>query len=222
MHLVSELDGSRTAQLGCTQLPNATVKEARKIREDWVSYLRDNPTAFENLWFVSRVPQDLFDAICCQTDLEFLYLKWGAYKDLSALRNLKKLKFLRIGTGASVQDISALGDMPSLQVLSLENFQKISDYSVLGKLTGLLELEVGGKQFAETYIPVDDLEFLRTMKSLRALTLINLRLASHSYLPICDLVSLERLALPWNRDVDRDQDVISAMLPNVLPFRGSK
>jgi hypothetical protein len=71
------------------------------ILAEWFDFLRSNRKTFRALHFASRVPQNLFDAACCQDDLEELRFKWGAYSDLSAIKNLKNLKILYIGSGAS-------------------------------------------------------------------------------------------------------------------------
>jgi Leucine-rich repeat (LRR) protein len=117
------------------------------------------------------VPQTLFDAACCQENLEELRFKWGAYTNLSALEKLKNLKFLYIGSGASVRDISILGNMKNLIVLYVENFKRIEDYSPLTALNKLEQLVISGPTLGST--PVKDLEFLREMRSLVSVWLPN-------------------------------------------------
>jgi len=128
--------------------------------------LQANPKTFKGLHFSSHTPQRLFDAACCQGDLEELRFKWGNYKDLSALENLHSLKFLLIGSGAGVQDIASICNIKSLVVLSIENFKRVEDYSPLIALEDLEQLEIHSNIMGR--IAIKDLEFLREMPSLRS------------------------------------------------------
>lgn len=84
----------------CTQLNHLgySERDKKRILAEWLDFLQKNTKSFKALHFNSRVPQALFNAACYQEDLEELRLKWGAYTDLSALKNLKKLKYLYIGS----------------------------------------------------------------------------------------------------------------------------
>jgi hypothetical protein len=96
--------------------------------------------------------------------LEELRFKWGNYSDLTALENLKKLKFLYIGQGTSVRDIEMLGKLKTLIVLYVENFKKIEDYSTLVSLNMLEQLIISGSILGVS--PIKDLDFLTEMQSL--------------------------------------------------------
>jgi len=184
---VSEYTGQKRICISCTQLPDSrypsalvsdgdpiiygkrggySPKEQRQILKQWIAYLQDNPTTFKGLHFCSHVPQRLFDAACCQDDLEELRFKWGNYKDLTALENLQSLKFLFIGSGAGVQDITPICNIKSLVVLRVENFKRIEDYSALAGLENLELLDIGSNILGR--IPMKDLEFLREMPNLRS------------------------------------------------------
>ena len=115
-------------------------REQKHILNEWINFLRTETKAFKALHFNSHVPQKLFDAVCCQENLEELRFKWGSYSDLSALENLRKLKFLYIGQGTKIQDITPLGKIKNLVVLHIDNFKRIEDYSVLTSLDKLEQL----------------------------------------------------------------------------------
>lgn len=163
---VKDYKGENHLCIACTQLDYFVYSEHEKKRvlNEWIDFLRTNTRAFKALHFNSRVPQKLFDAACCQENLEELRFKWGTYSDLSALENLKKLKFLYIGSGSSVRDITIFEKMKNLIVLHIENFKQIEDYSQLIALDKLEQLVISGPVLGRT--PVKDLEFLREMRSL--------------------------------------------------------
>ena len=163
---VKDYKGQEQLCIACTQLENHgySGREKKRVLAEWLDFLRTNKKMFKALHFCSRVPQALFDAACCQEDLEELRFKWGGYTDLSALENLQKLKYLYIGSGAGVRDITTLGRIKTLIVLYVENFKRIEDYSPLITLNKLEQLIISGPILANT--PVKDYEFLREMKNL--------------------------------------------------------
>ncbi len=170
---VSDYRGQDKLCIACTQLDRLgdSERDKKRILVEWIDFLKGNTKMFKALHFNSRVPQALFDAACCQENLEELRFKWGAYTDLSALGNMKKLKFLYFGPGTSVKDISIIGDLENLIVLDIENLKHIEDYSHLRKLNRLEQLVISGPTIGVT--PVKDLEFLRQMQSLVSVWLPN-------------------------------------------------
>ena len=44
--------------------------------------------------FCTRMPQELFDAVCAQRRLKRLHIKWGVYPDILKLENLQELEYL--------------------------------------------------------------------------------------------------------------------------------
>jgi len=184
---VDEYEGQERICISCTQLPDSrypaalvrngdpkiygkpggySPKEQKQILKEWIDFLQANPKIFKGLHFSSHVPQRLFDAACCQEDLEELRFKWGNYKDLSALENLHSLKFLLVGSGAGVQDITPICSMKSLVVLSVENFKRVEDYSPLTALENLEQLAIHANILGR--IVIKDLEFLHKMPNLRS------------------------------------------------------
>lgn len=170
---VKEYNGGDHLCIACTQLDylGYSEREKKRILAEWIDFLWSNRKLFRALHFVSRVPQTLFEAACCQENLEELRFKWGAYTDLSALGNLKKLKFLYIGSGASIHDLAPLTNMEHLVVLYVENFKRIEDYTPLMALHNLEQLVISGPILGNT--PIKDLEFLRDMHSLVSVWLPN-------------------------------------------------
>lgn len=119
----------------------------------------------------SNIPQRLFDAACCQSELVDFYCKFGKYADLTPLLKLKKLQFLYLGSCPSVTDISVLTQLKTLKVLYVQNFKKIEDYSPLAALDGLEQLVISGPTLNN--IHVKDMEFLRDMPNLRSVRFAN-------------------------------------------------
>lgn len=72
----------------------------------------------------------------------------GAYPDISKIANLTNLKYLHLGSGASVGSIEPIAKLKHLLALSVVNFQKIDDYSPLTKLKNLESLSIEGDCFA--------------------------------------------------------------------------
>lgn len=167
-----DYNGEEQICVACTQLDSHydylgySKSDLKRIQREWVSFFTSNTSKIKSLHFNSRVPQELFDASCCQENLEELRFKWGSYSNLSSLRNLCNLKFLYIGQGSSIQDISILGKINSLVVLHIEGFKKIEDFSPLAILDNLEQLVIIGPMLGRS--PVKDLEFLREMPNLRS------------------------------------------------------
>ena len=62
---VSEYDGEDKLIINCTQLEESySAKAKKRIWMEWCSFLLENPDTFTELMFCTRMPQDLFDAVC--------------------------------------------------------------------------------------------------------------------------------------------------------------
>lgn len=204
---VSEYDGEKELVIACTQLGNGyKPKDKKRILNEWIKFLIDKPNAFTKLNFCTRVPQELFDAICYQSNLVDLHIKWGAYADLSAIKNLKKLKFLYLGSGASVESISPISCLSSLKGLYVENFKKVNNYDALQVLTELESLTICGDGTSPQYIKVDNIEFLKEMRQLKFFSFLTVRLSSGDYSAVLSLKNLEFLSLRSHRDVKKIYD----------------
>jgi len=213
---VSEYNGEKELNINCTQLCDSTykAKDKKRIQSEWCEFLRDTPKAFTKLNFSTRMTQNLFDAVCNQTDLENLEIKWGAYKDLSAINKLTKLKLLYIGSGSGVESIAPLTELKNLKGLYIENFKKVSDYSGLANLNELESLSLSGNILGPQIIKVESLSFLREMNQLKHLKSLAIKVLDSDYSPILDLASLEHLSLGNRREI---KDLYSEFikLPNL-------
>jgi hypothetical protein len=205
---VSEYAGEEELIINCTQLGTTykSAKDKNRVLTEWCEFLVANPKAFKVLKFGTRMPQELFDAVCHQQNLRDLEIKWGVYKDLSAIQNLKNLNLLYIGSGAGVESVRPIGMLPKLVGLYVENFQKVKNYAELTKLSRLESLTICGDGMGPKYITVDSIEFLRHLPQLRFLELLTIRLRDSDYSPILNLQQLEHLSLRPHKDVKRVYD----------------
>ena len=209
IHELNEYDGEAQVCVACTQLNGVEVemmfpgvkcyseRDKKRILKEWIGFLSTNTKALKALHFISRVSQAMFDAACCQENLEELRFKWGVYSDLSALQKLSKLRFLYIGQGSSVRDITILGQLNDLVVLHVEAFKRIDDYSPLITLDDLEQLVITGPILGAT--PIRDLEFLREMQNLRSVSISNVTV-KRKYTP--DELDDLRAAVPYLHDIN--------------------
>ena len=120
---VSEYTGEKELVINCTQLEDTySSRDKKRILREWCEFLLENPDAFSKLVFCTRMPQELFDAVCCQRKLTDLHIKWGVYPDISKLEHLQSLKYLHLGSGRSVSSINPIAKLKNLVALSIENF----------------------------------------------------------------------------------------------------
>ena len=204
---VAEYSGEKELNINCTQLDGyrypqyKKASEKKRVLSEWCRFLIENPKAFTTLVFGTRMPQELFNALCKQEDLKRLYIKWGSYPDISAITELQKLEYLHIGSGAGVLSVEPLAKLKNLVALSIENFQKITDYRPLTVLNNLELLCIDGDCLSPQYIHIDSLDFLREMKHLRSFSLMTARVTSKDYTPILELENLEHLYLLPRKEV---------------------
>ena len=209
---VSDYKGEEELIINCTQLGDSftpqykTAKDKKRVLEEWCDFLKNNKTTFTELTFVTKMPQELFNAVCEQENLKKLHIKWGIYPDISNLANLTKLEYLHLGSGASVSNIEAISKLKNLVALSVENFQKINDYSPLIGLKNIESLSIEGDGLGPQYIHVNSLDFLTEMKQLRFFSFLTARLKSKDYTPILCLENLEHLSLRPCRETKKLYD----------------
>ena len=93
---VSEYDGEDKLIINCTQLEESySAKAKKRIWMEWCDFLVNNPDTFTELMFCTRMPQELFDAVCAQRRLKRLHIKWGC---LSRYLKIRELTRTRIST----------------------------------------------------------------------------------------------------------------------------
>lgn len=212
---LAEYNGEKELIINCTQLGGfphydkyKSAREKKRVLTEWCEFLTENPDAFTSLSFGTRMPQELFNAVCEQKNLKRLYIKWGVYPDIAAISQLQKLEYLHIGSGAGVLSIEPLSELKNLVVLSVENFQKIYDYQALTELKHLEMLSIEGDVLAPRYIHIDTLNFLRDMKQLRSFSLIAARVKSKDYTPILELENVECLCIEARKEVKAIYDQV--------------
>ena len=205
---LGEYTGEKELTINCTQLDGffhdqkyKSAREKKRVLSEWCKFLTENPHAFTSLCFGTRMPQELFNAVCQQKDLKRLYIKWGVYPDISAISKLQELEYLHIGSGAGVLSIEPLAELKNLVKLSVENFQKINDYTPLVALNHLELLSISGLVWSPKYIHIDSLDFLRGMKQLRSFSLEVARVKSKDYTPILELENVEYLTIESRKEV---------------------
>lgn len=206
---LAEFNGEEKLTINCTQLGDSftpqykTQKDKKRVVLEWCDFLHQNPTVFTELHFGTRMPQELFDAVCSQKRLKRLEIKWGAYSDISAIENLTNIELLHLGSGAGVQSITPLSRLKNIIALSVENFQKITNYDDFSNLTTLESLSITGDVMGPQYIKIDNIDFISKMPQLRFFKLLTERLKSKDYTPILELKNLEHLSLASNREVSK-------------------
>ncbi|WP_445456006.1 leucine-rich repeat domain-containing protein [Flavobacterium sp. HNIBRBA15423] len=214
---LSEFNGEDKLSINCTQLDywiekhGKKEKDKKRILNEWCEFLKQNSTVFTELDFGTRMPQELFDAVCNQKHLKRLEIKWGAYKDISAIENLSNIELLHIGSGAGVVSVKPISKLKNIIALSIENFQKITNYDDLVELTTLESLSIEGDGMGPQYIKIDNINFISQMTQLRFFRLLTERLQSKDYSPIFHLKNLEYLTLSKNREVSKLHSELSKL-----------
>lgn len=190
---LSDYTGDSAIVLSCTQLSEIDYpkqSQRNKIVNEWIDFLNNNPKALTKVYCHTRMNQKLFNAICSQTNLAELYIKWGVYPDISKIESLKKLKYLYLNSGASLQDIAPLKSLKQLEVLLLGTVGAV-DYMPLKELTNIMQL--GFHSGMDNFITVNSLEFISSLKVLKNFRTTGFRLKNGDYSPILTLKNLEYL-----------------------------
>lgn len=209
---VKDYNGSDDLVLGITQL-DLPAKEQSKIVDQWCDYLINEKLPARRVWTYSRVSQKIFDAICHQTQLEGVWIKWGVYPDISKIVNLPSLKYLHLGGGAGIEDISMLEELKNLVSLECSHLYKISDYSFLGRMNRVEDLLIEGDAYGSMKkVTLKSLNFLEQMPQLIRLSLCMTKIEDHSYLPILKIKSLKYLDLPNDKDLQKDLHLFKKFL----------
>lgn len=184
-------DGTPHLQVICTQT-NLSARDQKRLVERWCVAL-PAMTSLQMLWFGSRVPQALFEAACRLPGLEGLYLKWNGIKDLSAILELRHLRYLHLGASSSVVSLDPLGELSGLEWLQIESPTKafaLEPLQGLLTLVGLGFLGVEGKKYS-----VPSLSPLSSLVNLRWLHLGAVHVSDDSLRPLAALRHLEWLGI---------------------------
>lgn len=199
---LSEYNGENALTINCTQLDdNYKPKDKKRIVNEWIDFLTNNPDTFSELRFGTRMSQELFNAVCQQKNLKKLHIKWGVYPDISKISNLTHLQHLRLGSGVSIESIEPISKLENLLALSVENYQKVDDYSLFSNLKKLESLSIEGDFASPRILNIKSLDFLKEMPQLRFLRLLTTRVKSKDYTPVLELKNLEHLTLNSTKEV---------------------
>ena len=183
-----------------TQLENREPSPARRrgLLAEWVEFLSTDANIVE-LNLASRTPQELLDATSGQRGLRKLEVKWGPYRDLSALSTLQGLEDVALGGATGVDSLEPLISLPVLSRLYVSQAHK-ADGAVLGAAVGLRDLCLGNASpGSDRNFDLPDLRWVSRLVELRRLELPGTRIIDPDLTPILDLPHLEELGLPLRR-----------------------
>lgn len=198
----SQYVGTRAAVVAATQLEDRlpSAAERRRILVEWIEFLSGAPTQIRDLEFVSRVPQDLLDAVAGQPQLERLVVKWGPYRDASAVGAFEHLAELRLRGATALERLDPLLRLPNLTSLTVSQAHRLDSIEPLGELAGLEHLVFGNEYPGDDRsVAVHDLRWVGSLPKLRTLALPGIRLLDPDLTPILALPQLEELHLPLRR-----------------------
>jgi hypothetical protein len=98
-----DLKESDRLAISCTQT-DLTASQQKALVEEWCQIL-PKLTNVRLLWFMSRVPQVLFNAACQVPGLEGLYVKWSGIKAVDAILEAESLQYLHIGSSPGIDSL---------------------------------------------------------------------------------------------------------------------
>ena len=198
----SQYAGQPVVAVAATQLDDKglNASERRRVLAEWIEFFRTARTTIAELQLVSRVPQELLDSVAGQPQLTALWVKWGPYRDITAVGELEQLTTLRLAGATGLERLDPLLALPRLSMLAVSEAHRLGGVSVLGDLTGLTSLVFGNEHLgSDKSVVVPDLEWVRTLGQLRSLSLPGTRLLNPDLSPILALATLEELHLPLRR-----------------------
>lgn len=188
-----EYTGGPDLSIWCTQQPDLSASQQRKLVARWVEAL-PGLQGVRRLWFTSRVSQELFDAACRIEGLTDLWIKWSGIKTLEAATGQRQLLRFHLGDSASLQTLAPLTALPQLQWLWLDGVPKVPDLEPLAALGELEGLCVTGAESRALVVP--SFQPLAALRSLRWLQLGCIRPAEGGIEPLGALRGLAYLGLP--------------------------
>ena len=188
----SEYDGQEMIKLCCTQhrdfdpdtnTDRMTDARQRKITAEWVDFLMGNQLPLKEVQLCTITPQSIFNALCTQSGMVSLRVKWLRCDDISAITGLKHLKKLFIERAPSLIDISPLAFLKELEVLIVGDAMKLRDYSPIGEIKSLQMLGICRYQAAtdSRKMKMQSDSFLAGLPDLRYLDLHDVLIKEKSF-----------------------------------------
>lgn len=157
-------------------------------------------------WEFPAIESNILEALSNYTELESITINIHNYvlKDISNLRNFKKLKSFDIEDGlCDIDDLSLFSELKDLEFINFYG-PKITDLSPLKYLSKLKSIVIYGSC-------IEDIKPLSTLESLEILSLNQANIKDIT--PIADLKNLKSLALDKNEISDIS---ILAIHPNLI------
>lgn len=203
----------RSLAIVCTQL-SMPPRAQRKLVNAWCDVLPTLETV-QHVWFLSRVPQDLFDAACRMPRLEGLYVKWSGVTSIDALAEAKRLRAFHLGHSAQLRSIDVLASMSRLRWLGFVWIPRIVRLDPIGRLVDLEGLTVDGSIWTLRDQRVESLAPLGRLRRLQFLSLQGLRASDRTLRP---LFALRKLKAFWgsHRWDPAEVDELRARNPGLL------
>lgn len=196
---VEQYGGQSSIDVQATQLDDRGVAERREqklILAEWIEFL-GTATCIRDLNLVSRVPQELLDAVAGQRPLAALAVKWGPYANVDSVLPLAELQELSLGGARAVRDLEPLVFLPRLRTLSVDQPFAVTTPEVLGRLPSLENLTFGNADpGSDRTLDLTDLEWIGQLRHLRTLHLPGTRLPVEQLPVLADLPNLVRLRIP--------------------------
>lgn len=184
-----EYNGEKIIKLCCSQhskvvdwVETISDYQRKKITDSWVKYLLENRLSLEEVQVCTKMPQRVFDAMCTQTSIESLRIKWFDGMGVDKICKLTNLKRLFIESAPSLTSIGPIADLSNLEVLILGNTKKINDYKELGKLKNLKVFSICSYQTQENIMHMSDDSFMFDMDSLEYVDLCDVRVKNQVFL----------------------------------------
>lgn len=189
--------------------------EQKLVLAEWVRFL-SSTTRITELNLVSRVPQDLLNAVGEQSQLKALAVKWGPYSILEPLRRLTELRDLSLGGARAVSDLQPLVVLHRLRKLAIDQPFSASNPEVLGQLQSLETLRFGNADPASDHpLDVVGLEWVGRLRNLRILHLPGTRLPAEQLPMLASLPNLVQLRIPLHNVYRK---VVFELAPNSRAF----
>lgn len=146
-----------------------------------------------------------------QLDVATMYFYDLRVSDLSPLRQMPKLRHLRIEWNTKLTGLDQIGKLTALETLHLVNTPKTRDLTPLAALTELKALEFSGGMWSKNNACT--LEPLGSLPGLEYLTLTNLSVDRGGLQPLGKCKALRELELS-NQFETEDYAYLSVALPN--------
>jgi hypothetical protein len=183
--LFSHLD---SLYLRCTQTSLPDVAQ-RKLVKAWCEII---PTLnVTSLTLATRTNQQLVNAACQLSNLEFLRIGWGGAKTLAPIANCRRLTSLEIGSSPSLEGLSVLKSLKHLRKLKIENVKEAQDLSFVSGIGTLTDLGICGSMWTDQ--KVDTLRPVAKLHGLETLHLIATRILHDGLTPLHGMPNLKEL-----------------------------